>query len=532
MKSMPARPVSSLCQRSARHLSSRLSRWCGVLALLATTTHEAGAQTTLPADVKPTCTVPAADFAKWFAGGTVTANGLVNPANSVTFNDATACAFYQWAQQMMLWVTSPLGSSYVLNSPVFYDVSLLTDNQRTLIANDPAALKRGGVRRSFHLRGPMGLKIQEKAAGAQSAPSTPSTTSGTDNDVVQAGGGTLLSQVGKQDTGLVYYSIQVNDVYAYFLSMQKNNGVAADKTTFPTTAADRDAVVAYAAKYGVTLPDADALAIEMKTAWVDASTVDASQYITINASVPAYDTTDPTTWKPTGETKPVTLALVGIHIAGSVLGHPELIWATFEHTNNTPNAGYAYVNTSDKITTVAGSTTGSWLFCANGSTGSFNVERANVNSAGVIVGWPTGKTPPKQVIPSDTQRASPWGSLPYTGGGHPDPDVAANNTQIISLNSNIIGMLDPTDVRRNYLQIGSIWTQNGVIPAPDNAPPIKGSQALANTTMETYHQSMSCFGCHNGAMTTVSGLSHIYGALQPLPKPPATPPAPPSGSSN
>lgn len=504
---------------SAHHRSSRrpaaLARWCGLLFLAAT--HQASAQTVLPTDVKATCTVSATDFAAWFASGSVTANGVVKPASSVTFNDSTACAFYQWAEQMMLWVTSPSATGgYVLNSPLFYDVSLLANNQRTLIANDPATLKaKSGGLRSFHLRGPMGLQLREKKAagtGPQAA---------NDNDVVQAGGGTLLSQAGAKDTSLVYYSIQVNDVYAYFLSMQKNNGVPAESTVFPTTSADRDKVVAYAQLYGVTLPDADALAIEMKTAWVDASTVDASQYITIKASVPVYDTTDPTSWTPTGDFKQVTLALVGIHIAGSVLGHPELIWATFEHTNNAPNAGYAYINTGGTATTVASSTTGNWLFCANASTGSFNVERANVNSAGVIVGWPTGKTPPKTIVPSDTLRNSPWGGLPYTGGGHPDLDVAANNSQIIGLNSNIMSMLDAKDVRRNYLHIGSIWTKNGVIPAPDNAPPIAGSQMLANTTMETYHQSMSCFGCHNGKMTTTSGLSHIYGALQPFPAPPA-----------
>jgi hypothetical protein len=44
----------------------------------------AGAQT-IPADAKATCTVTPTGFAGWFQSGTVSLNGVVNPANSVTF---------------------------------------------------------------------------------------------------------------------------------------------------------------------------------------------------------------------------------------------------------------------------------------------------------------------------------------------------------------------------------------------------------------------------------------------------------------
>ena len=37
------------------------------------------------------------------------------------------------------------------------------------------------------------------------------------------------------------------------------------------------------------------------------------------------------------KTRPVRVALVGFHIAAAVNGHPEMIWATFEHVRNTPD---------------------------------------------------------------------------------------------------------------------------------------------------------------------------------------------------
>src|SRR5436309_4792425 len=81
----------------------------------------------LPNDPKPTCTVSQPVFNSWFQSGSVTVNGIVNPANSVSFPNTPNCSFYQWSQQMFLWLTSPSPSRYgpgahVLDSSVFYDI--------------------------------------------------------------------------------------------------------------------------------------------------------------------------------------------------------------------------------------------------------------------------------------------------------------------------------------------------------------------------------------------------------------------------
>jgi hypothetical protein len=92
-------------------------------------------QQVLPSDAGSSCAsgpqaLTPAEFNSWFASGSVSLNGLVNPANSVTFPNIPNCSFYKWSEQMFLWLTSPAPASYggggglVMNSPIFYDVSL------------------------------------------------------------------------------------------------------------------------------------------------------------------------------------------------------------------------------------------------------------------------------------------------------------------------------------------------------------------------------------------------------------------------
>ena len=99
----------------------------------------------LPQDVCISCVLDSSDFLNWFVGDSVTENGIVTPANSVGFVSDTNCNFYRWAEQMFLWVTSPVTSgkyvagNTVLESPVFYTVQPDTTNNgsqnRVLVQN-------------------------------------------------------------------------------------------------------------------------------------------------------------------------------------------------------------------------------------------------------------------------------------------------------------------------------------------------------------------------------------------------------------
>lgn len=74
------------------------------------------------------CALSQTTFNSWFVNGSPSLNGAVNPANSAQFDGSTFCNFYQWGQQMFLWVTSPAapiygGSGRVFDSPIFFDVT-------------------------------------------------------------------------------------------------------------------------------------------------------------------------------------------------------------------------------------------------------------------------------------------------------------------------------------------------------------------------------------------------------------------------
>ncbi len=458
-----------------------------------------------------TCTLSEKEFAKLFHGGKPARNGLVNFANSLEFPNPnnTKCDFYKWAQQMFLWVASPVaGSGYgssggiVLDSPLFFDVNL---NTNTAFVNGPAA-------NTFALRSSKPEKI---FAGGQAG-----------------GSDTLLSLNGS----LVYFGVEINDVYAWF-NTAVNSSVLPAGTPFPSTKAELAKIVAYAAKNKTKLPDANALTMELKTAWIDAATLPNPQdYITIQSTVPNYQPIkDNSVWaigKPTRVAK--TLALVGIHVVGSVHGHPELVWATFEHKNNAPNDDF-YSTEKGKAQLNPYNSVGSWSFMQNGGSreGSLiaQMKVCGQDGTGSCQGISSGNIVAtntiNQVIPNNVYRSNPWGSLP---GAH-DSATVNNNDQLIWLNRDANTKLDKLhDVRANYFEVGAVWTRNGTVPASaDDTTNQVGSLQLANSTMETYHQGSyssngkftsgqnGCFGCHNlglssgnSSSTPSNFVSHIF----------------------
>jgi hypothetical protein len=123
----------------------------------------------IPNDAQPTCTVPSATFATWFQSGTPTLDGVVNPANGITFPNTPNCSFYQWAKQMFLWLTSPAPASYgggarIFDSPAFFDVSPPDANgNRTLVPHTTGLLRVFNVR--VAQAGPHNLPVIVDKAG-------------------------------------------------------------------------------------------------------------------------------------------------------------------------------------------------------------------------------------------------------------------------------------------------------------------------------------------------------------------------------
>jgi hypothetical protein len=331
---------------------------------------------------------------------------------------------------------------------------------------------------------------------------------------------------------LVYYISMVNDVYAYFLTGAKDGKL--NGSQFPTTIADKDAIIAYAKAQGNTLKNPDALAIELKMSWVEASSIkDLSNYITIDAKIPTYDTSNPKKWIPNGE-RNAKLALIGVHVVGSVAGHPEMIWATFEHLKNTPNASYTYANKDNKIDTVQQDGGNDWLLNNDAKDTVVNVSHIKDQSGNLVSVYydkVAKDTLRFTVSPSNTLRTKPWGVAPTGVPNQRNKNAAESNSEIISINNSVINKLLGNDVRKNYMLIGATWTEAGFGPsgasysAQNTTKGVAiGTSQLANSTMETYFQhgkdfytNGSCFYCHSGNNGLApSDLSHIYAKLNPL----------------
>ncbi len=530
---------------------------------------------TLPTDANDACPLSSSTFASWF-GGTVTLNGVVNPADSLAFPNIPNCSFYQWSEQMFLWLTSPAPATYgggggrIFDSPAFFDVSppSTVDGSRTFL---PHTL---GMIRAFPLRaaqlGPHRLPVIMDRSGRMLEVEPPKTdTPPLVRDItgklveiaharLEKGKLTLLDKTGKvirfqlsvpekqtdraraanvftaqrfmidripifldpslavvdveqgqaggggvleaQNGSLVYYATMVNDVYAYFATGVKDGAIAA--STFPTTTGDLSNITTFAAAHGKSsFPDPNALAVEVKSAWIEAAGLaNLSSYITMTATIPTYNQSSTTQWAPNGQ-KTVQLALVGIHVVGSTSGHPEMIWATFEHLANAPRDTYSYINTSSATISVPRNTAANWLFSANNSSGPFNTEHMFFNSPNIDA------VSPFTISASDTLRSEPFGIAGSNAG---------SNTEVISTNNHVRGMLLGGDIRGNYIMTGATWTIFGAVPNGSNQV---GTNALSNTTMETYQQGSNCFSCHSGNMLGTSGdagLSHIFAPLKPL----------------
>lgn len=548
----------------------------------------------VPTDAVDACPLSAATFAGWFQSGSVSLNGVVNPANSLN-NLAPDCGFYEWSEQMFMWLNSPApapygGGAHIFDSQAFFDVSPPDGSgNRTFLPHTPGLIKAFALRAAQ--RGPHGLPviktlsgqvIEVKAADPKAKPLVRD-PSGKLVEIahvrLENGRSTLLDKEGKviavQHTAsvnlageqkevnnalivqkflidgipilvdpslavidveqgqadfsvleaqtaangsLVYYATMVNDVYAYFLTGVKDGAITTTTPNqFPTTLADLNAIIAFAIAHGKPnppFPDPNALAVEVKSAWVVAAGLpNLNSYITMTATIPTYNQADNFTWTPTGQ-QTVQLALVGMHVVGSTAGHPEMVWATFEHIGNTPLAAYSY-NSTGGLQNVPQNTSSAWEFSANGSTGPFN--QAHMSFAGppsnnilaaclpgisCVPGTATGTF---KISPSDTIRTEPWGI---------DGNNAFSNTEVISMNAHVRGMMASGDIRGNYTMTGATWTPFG--SPPTGSIPGVGTNRLANTAMETYQQGGSnCFTCHQNGLNP-NGLSHVYGGLKPL----------------
>ena len=121
-------------------------------------------------------------------------------------------------------------------------------------------------------------------------------------------------------------------------------------------------------------------------------------------------------------------------MVGTTLGHPEMIWATFEHVNNAPNLKYTYQTAGGQTITRDKDGPGEWLFSNFGAMepdgANELVSKAKMDEGDIVA--VEGQT----IGPVNVTRRFPWGSLETTAN-----PATAHNTKIIAINKSVLGQL-------------------------------------------------------------------------------------------
>lgn len=238
----------------------------------------------------------------------------------------------------------------------------------------------------------------------------------------------------------------------------------------------------FALNPGISLPDGTAAsaaygkagAIEIKAAWLELPNKADWPRFKISRAVVTY---------PNQKPKTVVVGLTGLHIIHKTALGQQFIWATFEHKQNAPDItqvnnqqlspSYIYYNPQ----------------CDPATDHYKCVQNANPTTEN------GGKNPydaPIQVV-----RTTPIPSRP--------------NNDVVGLNEyvwkQVIGPGSPDSAFLNYQLVNTLWSnQNTTIPAGAHVPlptpqlsPGPSQEPVANLTMETYVQNLTCLACHASA---------------------------------
>ena len=356
------------------------------------------------------------------------------------FKSSSNCEFHQWSWQMFLWLTQDWGGK-----------------PRFLSFQSPQSL----------------LGMNSRSLQPHTSPvGKPETL----DEYLQAGtDGILVDHKGRA----VYYSQYVNPTFADFI---KSNNL-----TDPASVQSFDPDKSF-----------DITTLELKASWkIVAEGENVSDFFTMKTRVNTLRNQGGKIVIDENSSEMVTVALVGFHIGGVVNGHPEMIWATFEHKSNAPNVPEN--PTPDTIISDK-----DWLFY----TANTRYADCNVNPA----------DSPALTLNEKTQVISPITQVcrQFEFGNDPDnpaqkkSNMKQNDDNIALLNSSVHKKLKPNDVWKNYHEVGAIWflNQNQLKPGLSLATDgigtnqeLTGSLKLSNATIETFTQTQStmnnCFRCHN-----------------------------------
>lgn len=304
--------------------------------------------------------------------------------------------------------------------------------------------------------------------------------------IVEADGNMLIAQNGYP----VYASIHMNNSY---FNTAKQNLIVAGYAGAPTDA---------------TFPLGAAV---IKAAWLrlDPNEAPPAGAYTTQARIPVLETKITpglVTIQPVpGKFVTAKVALIGLHVVGRTVNHPEFVWGTFEHKLNAPEM-------PDNTFTPS---------ATRSDPDNYTLYKANTPFSEVNI----PVDPPKLTLNPSTQKFTPVTNVVQENqtGGENQTDGAGN---VLALNSQaqgfLAGLKSPQSTFANYNLIGTVWLAANSYNLTSNQSNAIGAVNLANTTMETFQQYpqnspiikvQNCFSCHNAV--SFSSKSPPLAPIQP-----------------
>jgi hypothetical protein len=386
-------------------------------------------------------------------------------------NRDSECDFYMWAWQTFLYITQPDPQG--------------DGRPRFLSFETPTGLFGPNATPRF-------LKAVKKGTLLLAPRLEKEPLIGDLDSVLQAGSlGVLVDQNGK----VVYYAQHINSVFVDFV---KQNGYT-DMSKLKDAPADQ------------TFPKGS---LELKSSWrIVVPGEDTSKVFTTKATVPLLVVKNGKIVIDPNKTREETVALLGLHVVGVVEGHPEFVWATFEHNDNAPN-----LKDMDAEAEAPVDSTRDWTLYAKGTW----AQRSNKKPG-------KAPQPPLTFVDQNKQIMNPKVSV-FRQFRFDDDE------QIKDLNKSVQDQLPQNlAVWKNYSFMGAVWLntpdrdfklnldfkkadddQIKAHPEIGEDPAVRilgGERELSNTTMETFTQStQSCFSCHKTTPEPVPGSEDAFPA--------------------
>jgi len=335
-------------------------------------------------------------------------------------------------------------------------------------------------------------------------------------DVRQAGGREVLID---QNGNPIVFGIHVNQAYADFIAFQKLQTKEAIDCANPR----------------LFFP---AGVVEFKSAWqIVEGDMATDDYISVMTTIPTLSL-DATHHLVENRATPrmVRVRLLALHVVFTLPGHPEFVWATFEHSAADGTRDVAPIDPRDvdpdlmnDDDTVISST--DYLLYKAGTPA--NRANQSIAETDLMLDSATQKFTGQQ---TSIYRLFPASKSNTT---KPDDAVSSLNFNVEALFAQAAAQLDPADQRGHYRLVGAVWMDQPrffAIDASlenDQSSPyaheanfgqdlrengtdsdfsiLAGEDRLSSTAMESFTQATdsfpNCFSCHNTQAVTARGVS-------------------------